>query len=203
MQTAGARVLQEDEHDLSREAVLLQWERKIEAAERRPSRAEREASAEEGTVEELRPTEDATHSGRRRFERRSPAPVGALPEPKPSAARSPSPVSPQRRGAGVDDRQPRGPARPDRPVGLPAGPLPGGRGRRDRARLRAAGTRTALLPQKAPLAGVPGARRHPTGATPGAQPRTRLRSRITFGVEITPFSPTLTAGKSYAEREAR
>jgi hypothetical protein len=82
MQTAGARVLQEDEHDLSREAVLLQWERKIEAAERRPSRAEREASAEEATVEELRPTEDATHSGRRRFERRSPAPAGALPEPQ-------------------------------------------------------------------------------------------------------------------------
>ncbi|HEX2415851.1 MAG TPA: hypothetical protein VHJ37_11625 [Thermoleophilaceae bacterium] len=82
MQTAGARVLQDDEHDLSREAVLLQWERKIEAAERRPSRAEREAAAEEGTVEELRPSEDAAHSGRRRFERRSPAPVGAPPEPK-------------------------------------------------------------------------------------------------------------------------
>jgi hypothetical protein len=73
MQSAGARVLQEDEHDLSREAVLLQWERKIEAEERRPSRAEREAAQDEGTVEELRPTEDATHSGRRRFERRSPA----------------------------------------------------------------------------------------------------------------------------------
>ncbi len=79
MQSAGARVLQEDEHDLSREAVLLQWERKIEAAERRPSRAEREAEQDEGTVEELRPTEDATHAGPRRFERRSPA----APEPQP------------------------------------------------------------------------------------------------------------------------
>ena len=78
MQSAGARVLQEDEHDLSREAVLLQWERKIEAAERRPSRAEREAEQDEGTVEELRPTEDATHAGPRRFERRSPA----APEPQ-------------------------------------------------------------------------------------------------------------------------
>ena len=41
MQTAGARALREDDNeDMSREAVLLQWERKIEAAERRPSRFE-------------------------------------------------------------------------------------------------------------------------------------------------------------------
>src|SRR5215204_840115 len=37
MQTAGARALREHEtEDMSREAVLLQWERKIEAAERAP-----------------------------------------------------------------------------------------------------------------------------------------------------------------------
>ena len=36
MQTAGARALRDDDYeDMSREAVLLQWERKIEAAERR------------------------------------------------------------------------------------------------------------------------------------------------------------------------
>src|SRR5687767_12353389 len=35
MQTAGARTLREDDNGMSREAVLLQWERKIEAAERR------------------------------------------------------------------------------------------------------------------------------------------------------------------------
>ena len=84
MQQAGARVLREDDqHDMSREAVLLQWERKIEAAERSPSRAEL-LSSEGGTVEELRPTEDATHREPRRFERRAAslatAPVAAEPE---------------------------------------------------------------------------------------------------------------------------
>jgi hypothetical protein len=72
MQTAGARALREDEtEDMSREAVLLQWERKIEAEERRPSRPDREAEGEGGTVAELRPTEDATHEAPRRFERRA------------------------------------------------------------------------------------------------------------------------------------
>jgi hypothetical protein len=71
MQTAGARALREHEtEDLSREAVLLQWERKIEAAERRPSRFE-EREDDGGTVAELRPTEDATHEEPRRFERRA------------------------------------------------------------------------------------------------------------------------------------
>jgi hypothetical protein len=73
MQTAGARALREDDHeDMSREAVLLQWERKIEAEERRPSRSERaDEEGEGGTVAELRPTEDATHEAPRRFERRA------------------------------------------------------------------------------------------------------------------------------------
>ena len=88
MQTAGARVLPEDnEQDLSREAVLLQWERKIEQAERRPGRFERNgdssdaesptalATAEPGTREEPRRigratpvVEDATHDAPRRFD---------------------------------------------------------------------------------------------------------------------------------------
>ena len=74
MQTAGARALREDDQeDMSREAVLLQWERKIEAEERRPNRFERaeEDGGEGGTVAELRPTEDATHEVPRRFERRT------------------------------------------------------------------------------------------------------------------------------------
>jgi hypothetical protein len=71
MQTAGARALREHEtEDMSREAVLLQWERKIEAAERSPSRHELD-DGEGGTVSELRPTEDATHEAPRRFERRA------------------------------------------------------------------------------------------------------------------------------------
>ena len=75
MQTAGARALREHEtEDMSREgreAVLLQWERKIEAAERSPSRHELEPDGEGGTVSQLRPTEDATHEEPRRFERRA------------------------------------------------------------------------------------------------------------------------------------
>src|SRR6188768_2640836 len=72
MQTAGARALREHEtEDMSREAVLLQWERKIEAAERSPSRRELEPEGEGGTVSQLRPTEDATHEEPRRFERRA------------------------------------------------------------------------------------------------------------------------------------
>jgi hypothetical protein len=54
-----------------REAVLLQWERKIEAAERSPSRHELGPEVEGGTVSQLRPTEDATHEEPRRFERRA------------------------------------------------------------------------------------------------------------------------------------
>jgi hypothetical protein len=74
MQTAGARALREHEtEDLSREAVLLQWERKIEAAERSPSRFELDDDTDGpgGTVRELRPTEDATHEEPRKFERRA------------------------------------------------------------------------------------------------------------------------------------
>jgi hypothetical protein len=72
MHTAGARALRGDEtEDMSREAVLLQWERKIEAAERSPSRFDLEDEGKGGTVAELRPTEDATHDEPRRFERRA------------------------------------------------------------------------------------------------------------------------------------
>jgi hypothetical protein len=85
MQTAGARILPEDDkQEMSREAVLLQWERKIEQAERRPSRFERAASSR--SDEEPRaiglaaaPNEDASHGAPRRFQRGgdadSPAPV--------------------------------------------------------------------------------------------------------------------------------
>jgi hypothetical protein len=74
MHSAGARALREhDQEDMSREAVLLQWERKIEAAERRPSRFDREheVAGTGGTVSELRPNEDATREEPRRFERRA------------------------------------------------------------------------------------------------------------------------------------
>jgi hypothetical protein len=80
MQTAGARILpEEDQQEMSREAVLLQWERKIEAAERRPSRLEHADETSESDVESrgialaAAPTEDATHDGPRRFQRRADA----------------------------------------------------------------------------------------------------------------------------------
>jgi len=75
MQTAGARILPEDDkQEMSREAVLLQWERKIEEAERRPSRFE---GADEGSEADYEPrairlaatpTEDTTHDAPRRFQ---------------------------------------------------------------------------------------------------------------------------------------
>jgi hypothetical protein len=47
MHSAGARALREDDSEMSREAVLLQWERKIEAAERLDA-GERVESGERG-----------------------------------------------------------------------------------------------------------------------------------------------------------
>ncbi|MEA2330558.1 MAG: hypothetical protein QOK00_1090 [Thermoleophilaceae bacterium] len=90
MHSAGARALREDDHEMSREAVLLQWERKIEAAERRDggrfvrsSEEEAAAAVEAADPAEpdtpvaepvpLRPTEDATKPEPRRFERHAPA----------------------------------------------------------------------------------------------------------------------------------
>jgi hypothetical protein len=93
MSTAGARALREDDNGMSREAVLLQWERKIEDAERRESgRFERTTDGDQdGPVAEpvpLRAAEDATSPAPRRFERRtSPAARSAAAlEPRTSRA---------------------------------------------------------------------------------------------------------------------
>jgi hypothetical protein len=72
MHSAGARALREDDNGMSREAVLLQWERKIEDAERRESGRFDRPQDEDGHVAEpipLRPSEDSTAPGQRRFER--------------------------------------------------------------------------------------------------------------------------------------
>jgi hypothetical protein len=72
MHSAGARALREDDNGMSREAVLLQWERKIEDAERRESGRFNRPQDEDGHVAEpipLRPSEDSTAPERRRFER--------------------------------------------------------------------------------------------------------------------------------------
>jgi hypothetical protein len=79
MSTAGARALREDDNGMSREAVLLQWERKIEDAERRESgRSEGQADGD-GPVAEpvrLRLAEDSTSPEPRHFERAAPSPAG-------------------------------------------------------------------------------------------------------------------------------
>jgi hypothetical protein len=77
MQTAGARILPEDEpQGMNREAVLLEWERKIEEGERRPGRFDRVGEGLDPRHEDARPaatlTENSTHSAPRRFERREP-----------------------------------------------------------------------------------------------------------------------------------
>jgi hypothetical protein len=81
MHSAGARALRGDDNEMSREAVLLQWERKIEAAERRDGgrfvRSEQpEASAEPATQPvPLRAAEDtpADTPPAPRFQRSQPA----------------------------------------------------------------------------------------------------------------------------------
>ena len=182
MRTSAARVLREDDQgDMSREAVLLQWERKIEAAERRPGRFEREEATGEGaTVEELRParerrdgegpaappTEDSTHEGAQRFD----AGPGSG---RVGRTRSRSPAS-RRRPAGVARWSPPRIAQPDT-LALWAfllGLFLVVRGRRDRARL-------------ASRADAPG----------------RLVLRSLEWISCL-FLSTLTPGKSHAEREA-
>jgi hypothetical protein len=108
MQSAGARALREDDqHDMSREAVLLQWERKIEAAERSPSRADLDDRG--GTVEELRPTEDATHSEPRRFESHVGSDSAAAPDRR-TITISGQPTPARRRRSVIDSQM----AQPDR-----------------------------------------------------------------------------------------
>jgi hypothetical protein len=92
MPTAGARALREDDNGMSREAVLLQWERKIEDAERRESgRFERATDGDaDGPLAEpvpLRPAQDAIGRAPGRFERRMP------PAPQMEAPTSPAPGS--------------------------------------------------------------------------------------------------------------
>ena len=75
MQPAGARALRGDDNEMSREAVLLQWERKIEAAER--SEAEAQERREAALVDpDIEPAE-ARQS--KRFERPAPGEHTAAP----------------------------------------------------------------------------------------------------------------------------
>jgi hypothetical protein len=114
MSTAGARALREDDNGMSREAVLLQWERKIEDAERRESgRFDRAADAD-GPVAEpvpLHPTEDATSPLPKRFERSTPPPAGPGPVAEPRTIQIAGQPTPARRRRSVVESQM---AQPDR-----------------------------------------------------------------------------------------
>lgn len=110
MHSAGARALREDDNQMSREAVLLQWERKIEAAER----LEDDASEVSEPVQ-LHPRPELQRRGR--FERRvddgdEPAGPERRRQAEPTPAEPPAP--PERRTITITG-QPT-PARRRRPV---------------------------------------------------------------------------------------
>jgi hypothetical protein len=109
MHSAGARALREDDNGMSREAVLLQWERKIEDAERRESgRFDRPQDDHVAEPIPLRPSEDATAPGQRRFERAAQA--GSSP-PQPERRTITGQPTPARRRRSVVEAQM---AQPDR-----------------------------------------------------------------------------------------
>jgi hypothetical protein len=96
MHSAGARALREDDNQMSREAVLLQWERKIEVAERLEDESaevataqatSRQATSTEATqateLDEPVPLRPEPAPRRGRFERSTPAPSAAPAEPAP------------------------------------------------------------------------------------------------------------------------
>ncbi|MGH2741590.1 MAG: hypothetical protein ACRDN8_03710 [Thermoleophilaceae bacterium] len=100
---------------MSREAVLLQWERKIEDAERRESgRFDRGTEQEDAPLAEpipLRPVEDATSPGPRRFERGAAPPPQAEPPAERRTIRIAGQPTPARRRRSVVEAQM---AQPDR-----------------------------------------------------------------------------------------
>ena len=120
MHSAGARALREDDNQMSREAVLLQWERKIEVAERLEDESAEAAPATATQATELvEPvplrTEPAPRRGR--FERSAPAPRAAAGGPAPSEpAPSPAPAEPvaERRTITITGRPTPGHAAPAR-----------------------------------------------------------------------------------------
>jgi len=110
MHSAGARALRADDNEMSREAVLLQWERKIEVAERLEDDSTDGPST---SPVPLRPDEAAPRT--RRFERTAPEPAPAQTDPAPAPERrtitiTGQPTPARRRRAVVDSQL----AQPDR-----------------------------------------------------------------------------------------
>jgi hypothetical protein len=131
MHSAGARALREDDNQMSREAVLLQWERKIEVAERLEDESAEVATAQatsaqatstEATqateLDEPVPLHPKPAPRRGRFERSTPVPRAAPAEPAPerrtitiTGRPTPGHAAPGRRRRAVVDAQL---AQPDR-----------------------------------------------------------------------------------------
>jgi hypothetical protein len=117
MHSAGARALRGDDNDMNREAVLLQWERKIEAAERRDtggrfvrSEDSPEPVAEAVALHAAEVAEDTGTDASPRFERSRP-----IERPEPVAERrtitiTGQPTPPRRRRPVLDAQL----AQPDR-----------------------------------------------------------------------------------------
>jgi thiol:disulfide interchange protein len=98
MHSAGARAVREDDNEMSREAVLLQWERKIEVAERLAAASQDEDSGELAQPVPLRPADEGEDAEQprprtRRFERSAPAEHGAASERTATAAPNTAPAS--------------------------------------------------------------------------------------------------------------
>ena len=114
MHSAGARALREDDNGMNREAVLLQWERKIEDAERRESGRFERTQDEDGPLAEpipLRPSEDTTTPVPRRFEHsQAPAPAPALVPERRTITITGQPTPARRRRSVVEAQM----AQPDR-----------------------------------------------------------------------------------------
>jgi hypothetical protein len=120
MHSAGARAVREDDNEMSREAVLLQWERKIEVAERLDAAAQDEDSAELVQPVPLRSAEEAEQPRTRRFERSAPERSAAAEHRAPAQGAAPAPAAPQpvahRRTVTITGRPTPAPARRRRAV---------------------------------------------------------------------------------------
>jgi hypothetical protein len=110
MHSAGARALREDDNEMSREAVLLQWERKIEVADRLDA-------GERPEPEHPKPARRFVRAAEARAEAAAePRADAAEPAPEPVALRAaPGPVA-ERRTITITGQPTAAPARRRRPV---------------------------------------------------------------------------------------
>jgi hypothetical protein len=97
MHSAGARALREDDNEMSREAVLLQWERKIEVAERLDGSGRFTRSQEpEAGSEDAAPQAEAAEPVPLRPAEDEPQPRRFVHTPEPGTAPAQAPVAERR-----------------------------------------------------------------------------------------------------------